>query len=511
MCRSTIRAVPATPGPSAEREAQDHLRGSTLLLAGRLLSLAVGFVTQVVVVRYLSATGFGAFAYALSWVALGQLLCGLGLQRSLGLFLAGYDRDGDDARILGLLRLLLLTIGVSGALLLLVVLGGQALTGGQLLEDRLASSLLVILILLAPLQAGDDLLSGLLAFLGSTRSIFVRQHVVEPALKLTIVLLLVASGSGVRTLAVGYVVGGVLGLTLYGRALVVALDRRGIRERMRGVRPIVPWRQVLAYTLPLLSTDLVAVCLTNVDAVLLGHYRDATAVGALRVVQPLAALNLVVFSSFTLLYVPAAARLHAAGDLAGLRDLYWRTTTWIALLTFPVLAVTTSLSGPVTELLFGQRYADSGPYLALLALGSYASAAVGFNGLTIRVFGYLRFTLVVNVVAVVANLALGLLLIPRYGALGAAEATALSLLLHNALKQVGLGRSLGGALPPARRRLPFLALLAAGSLLALERLVFGTAVVPALVAVVVSVAGVLLVGLRTMDVGGTFPMLARRP
>ena len=482
-------------------EATAHLRGSALLLTGRVLSLGFGFVTQVVIVRSLSASAFGAFAYAMSWVALGQLFCGLGLQRSLGLFLGRYDHDGDDARVLGLLRLVSLTIVASAGVLVVTVLAGQALTGGHLLDDRLASSLLAILVVLAPLQGGDDLVSGLLAYLGKARAIFVRQYLLEPGFKLVVVAVLVLTGSHVRTLALGYVLASSVGLLLYGQALRSALDERGLRERMRGLRPIVPWGQVFSYTLPLLTTDLVAVCFTSVDGVLLGHYRDGSAVGALRVIAPLAALNLLVFTSFTLLYAPAASRLHARGDLDAVADLYWRTTTWIAVLTFPVLAVTTVLAEPLTTLLFGQRYATSSTYLVLLSVGSYVSAAIGFNGLTTRVFGLLRFTLVVNALAVVVNLGLGLVLIPRYGALGAALAVGLSLTVHNLLKQVGLRRCLGRAFPPRRFGVPFLAIAGGACVLGASHLVWGNAVLPSLLAATVSSVVVGAAGLRTLDIG----------
>jgi hypothetical protein len=42
----------------------EHLRGSSLMLAGRVAALGVAFVTQVIVVRHLSKGDYGAFAYA---------------------------------------------------------------------------------------------------------------------------------------------------------------------------------------------------------------------------------------------------------------------------------------------------------------------------------------------------------------------------------------------------------------------------------------------------------------
>ena len=61
-----------------------------------------------------------------------------------------------------------------------------------------------------------------------------------------------------------------------------------------------------------------------------------------------------------------------------------------------------------------------------------------YNGLTLKVLGKVRYVVIINFVAVSMNVVLNFLLIPRYGALGAAIATAASMILHNILKQAGL-------------------------------------------------------------------------
>ena len=41
----------------------------------------------------------------------------------------------------------------------------------------------------------------------------------------------------------------------------------------------------------------------------------------------------------------------------------------------------------LTVQLYGRRYADSAVYMALLSFGYYFNTALGFNGLTLRIFG----------------------------------------------------------------------------------------------------------------------------
>src|SRR5437762_3048681 len=94
--------VPTSPtaGSAATRQ---QIRGSSLLLTGRLLSLAVNFATQVLIVRYLSKTDFGAFAYGLSIVSLGESVALLGLDKAIPRFLPIYQEQGAFGKMFGTL------------------------------------------------------------------------------------------------------------------------------------------------------------------------------------------------------------------------------------------------------------------------------------------------------------------------------------------------------------------------------------------------------------------------
>lgn len=427
----------ATDPPASGDLTKRQLRGSSLLFSGRLISLGVNFVTQVLIARYLSEADFGAFALALSLAATGATIVTFGLDRGISRFLAIYDERGDQERMLGTLAMVAGTVLALGFALIALVIGLQGVLLGTVVNDRQALTLLLILIPLAPIDAADNLLGGALAVFANARSIFVRKYVVGPLLRLLTVVLLVAGQYGVGFLAFGYVLSGAIGVLLYASVLWRVMGQRGL-TRIRAIRLRVPARDVLSFTIPLLSTDLLFIAMNTTDALFLGLFHGTEEVAALRVIQPLVGLNLLVFSSFTILYTPVASRLFARNDRSGVADLYWRTAIWMAVFSFPIFAVTTSLAEPITVTLYGERYADSALYLALLSFGAYTNAALGFNGLTLRVFGFVRYTIVINLIAAAVNVTLNLLLIPQYGALGAAISTMSTTILHNILKQLGL-------------------------------------------------------------------------
>ena len=72
-----------------------NIRGSSLLLAGRFISLGLNLLVQVLTVRYLTQGDYGAFSYALAATAMGSTLSMLGLEHATARFVAIYQERGD--------------------------------------------------------------------------------------------------------------------------------------------------------------------------------------------------------------------------------------------------------------------------------------------------------------------------------------------------------------------------------------------------------------------------------
>jgi len=215
--------------------------------------------------------------------------------------------------------------------------------------------------------------------------------------------------------------------------------------------------------------------------------------------------------SFQTLFTPVAARMFARKNYDGINDLYWQTAIWMSVISFPIFALTFALAQPLTILLYTEKYASSAPILAWLSLGYYFTTALGFNGLTIRVFGKMRYIVIINILAGVVNLAINLLLIPRYGALGAAIGTCGTMIVHNILKQLGL-RSCEGMKVFEWRYLKLYAVVAisAVSLLFIQSITSAQYYVGFVLVVLVSLF-VVVINRKSLNVQEMFPELLRFP
>jgi O-antigen/teichoic acid export membrane protein len=512
MSSAPAVALPAAGGQQRVTAAtKKHLRGSSLLFGGRLISLGVNFATQILIVRYLSKSDFGVFAYGLTVASMGHSFAVLGLDKAVSRFLPIYDEHGERGKMLGALILALGSVLGIGLAIVAFVAGFNGLLGGSVAESDAGVTVLLIMVLLAPLQALDDVLLGTFAVFSRPRAIFFRKYVLAPLLRLAAILVELVGHGDMTWLAIGYVAGGVIGVAAYTAMLTSTLRKDGLFSGIRLGSIRFPAREIYGFALPLILVDLLHVVTNTSNIIMLGHFGTATEVADYRAVLPAAHLNLIMVQSFGVLFTPLAARLFARQDREGIQELYWRTATWIAILSFPVFAATFAASQTVTVLMFGEKYADSASIMALLSLGYYFGAALGFSGLTLRVFGLVRYSVIVSLYAAIFSVAISLALIPWLGALGAGIATCATFFVHAILKQVGLRRGTG--IKPLDRsyvRVYVVIVAVSLGLVALVSILHPGPIVT-LGAVAMASVGVLMLTRETLRVGDMFPELLRVP
>lgn len=488
-----------------------QIRGSSLLLAGRFIATGLNFVSQVLIVRQLSQTDFGAWAYALSIVAFFHGISTLGLRRGITRFVPIYHERDEYDKLFGSIALTILTIAVTTV----VIIGGMYLDPEMLtslINDKEGPmNVVLILIFLVPMEATDDLLVALFASFASPKAIFFRKHILGPALKVVVVALLIAFDSDVLFLAYGWLAVNAAGILLYVGMLIKMMRDRDLFQHFSFKNLDLPIKEIFAFTIPLMTSDLVNIVMHSMDTLMLGYFQDVTEVAKYRVILPAAQFNKIVMMSFALLYTPLGARLFAKKDYNSINDLYWKTAVWMSILSFPVFAVTFSLAKPVTLFLYGARYESSWLLLAITSFGYYFNVVLGFNGLTLKVLGHLRYVVIINLAAAIINAALVFFLIPRYGALGAAVGTMLAMVIHNILKQVGLKRAAGMHLFEWQY-LSFYIIITAGSVgLLIVQYVLDVNIYISVAAAAIVSAAILLICRDKLNVQETFPELLKLP
>ena len=127
---------------------------------------------------------------------------------------------------------------------------------------------------------------------------------------------------------------------------------------------------------------------------------------------------------------PRFTEMFARGDRSAANGVYQATTAWLVLLTWPLylLAVT---FGPEVVTVFGHSYRAGAAVMVILGLTMLLATGCGQVDMVLVTTGRSSWSLVNGLLAVVVNVGLDVLLIPRYGIIGAAVGWSAAIVLTN--------------------------------------------------------------------------------
>jgi O-antigen/teichoic acid export membrane protein len=402
---------------------QEILRGASSALAMKLLAAALGFAFNLLLSRTLGANGAGIFFLALMVATIAAVLARLGLDNALLRHLAASVAEvrWDDARAY-------LSLALCAAGLVSLV----ATTAVLLLAPVLAARLFSDAALLTPLQmmALAILPLALIQLLGQAlralKRIAASQFVLGVCVPLLTLALLVplARSHGIA----GAVLAQVLAcfLTL---ALGIGLWRH---YALRGPRSA--WRSVAATlrtsSQPLFLAAMLQLIMAWAATFFLGLHANSEAVGVYNVALRAAVLIGFVLMAVNSISAPKFAALHQRRDHAGLIAAAHAAATLAALAAAPIALVMLLAPGFVMSL-FGPEFSAGSTALVILALGQYLNVATGSVGNLLMMCGLEKAMRNTTMLAVVVSLTLCVLLIPAWGATGAAIATAAGMVAQN--------------------------------------------------------------------------------
>lgn len=380
------------------------------LFSDRLVRMGVGLVVGVWIARYLGPEGYGLLSFAGSYVMLFSALALFGLEALVVRELV--NDAANRAAILGTTFLIRLASGALAYLLavvtILVLRPGDSLA--LLLVILLGSSLLF--------QASEVIDLWFQSRVASRYTVMVRvvAFLLSSAAKLACVL----AGASLTAIAIATAVEALL----VACGLVFVYLRKAERLsswRWDGVR----FRSLVRSAIPMVLSGVVLMIYLRIDQVMLGALASEAEVGFYAAAVRISEVWYFVPAAIVSSLFPRIVELRAT-DQTQFEQQLQRLYNLLAFLGYAVALPVTLLAPWLVQLLFGSAYQPSAPLLAVLIwAGLFANLTVARNAHFIAL-DWGRAQLWTASAGAIANILLNLLLIPHYGAMGAAVATCLS-------------------------------------------------------------------------------------
>jgi O-antigen/teichoic acid export membrane protein len=248
----------------------------------------------------------------------------------------------------------------------------------------------------------------------------------------TIAFATASSGGIVGVLALGHGLLAVLAVQVGVNALATvaffALSQRLLPEiRLRPGFDRATFRMLARFSMLKFANNVSTNTVMQIDKVLVGALLSLGAVAYYFVPLTLAQRLTTAVSAVAVAFLPAASALHGRADRERLVELYLRATKVVALLGLPLASLLVVFAHPILQFWIDTKFADKGALtLQVLAIGYGINIFSTIPAITSDSLGRPGVTASFSVASACLNVCLSLLLIPRFGILGAALAIAIN-------------------------------------------------------------------------------------
>lgn len=423
-------------------------KGAGLSLIGRFISVVFGMFFR----RYMNIffgeimTGLFYLCYSIVNFLSPFAQCGIpgGVGRFVGIARQREDWPAARGALLGGLQIAAVSTGI--VVLLLVFFTPEVVAvftrvGGRNVaySDEMARVLRVYAVFLFP----TVLLAVVLAAHQALRTMwttFALEYVYIPAMWLVAAVVIgYTYGSycshGIAILVSSFIV-------IVTLALICALwSLRWMFPQLLSIPARYARRQMLSFSLPLMLQSAVRM-LVNADVLMVGYFLGFENVMVYSFAIAMAKQSGVVRDAFGSLFSPLVAGIHDTGDMTQLGHLYHTTIRWCIMCAVPLICLQFIMPDVILHILNVVNAPEAYKVIRVVLVAQLFSIMIGSSGQVLIMTGHPRLSLYNNVIAVILNVVLNLLFIPRFGIFGAGFATAIAVLVKNILDIACIGRLL---------------------------------------------------------------------
>jgi O-antigen/teichoic acid export membrane protein len=398
--------------------------GAMVSLVGKGVGRGIDFAKQVALARLLSVEAYGLFAIIWNLLKIIGIFAPLGLQNGVIKFASEHHQtDGGKfkdivSRSIGLC--LVISVGFSTFLWVIAPwLGSNVYT-----EPGFVSTFRIFVLVLPPLV-------GLRVVSSATRISQRMQYAIyaEELFQSISALLLF-----VLFFMWGWKLMGAVWATVISFFLAFALS---IFYLYRLFPFFVHTRRIsattnislLSYSLPTAFSGMFSVVVTRLDRLFLGYYQTAADVGIYQAASQLSIVFAIVLDGFNAIFSPIIADLYHKNQFTKLQEIFCISTKWGIYVNVPILLVVFFVPHSLMEGVFGTPYLLGVTSLLILTIGQVVNISVGGVGRLLIMTGNQNTWLNTTAIAMILSIVLNVLLIPKWGIMGAAIATSVSVSL----------------------------------------------------------------------------------
>lgn len=428
MILKDISSRKGDEAPIMQSEISGAAGGAAVVGLGNVLGSILKFGCNYLLQVGFGATLYGLYSICLSIVILVSSLCNLGLSDTTVRYTAIYWSKGQKSALNGLLVFCTSIASITGLLGAICILIFSPLLASIKQEPEL-TPLMQLMAPMVPLLCLQAVWFSGLQGLKWFKWRVISERILAPTVLLLLALLFFFLYPNIFNIACATIIS-----TLTGTGFGAYFLYRAIAPNVRKYAKKYETREWMSFATFNFLTSVTEVILESIDTLLL----VLLAVTDLQIGQYSAAIKISDFIAMPLfslntMFAPTIAELYSRGERQKLGTMYKVVNKWIITLSLPLFFIASLFCKSLLQL-SGASFVGAWPLLVVSAIGSMINAATGSVGYMLLMTGHQKISFLNSILSVIFNTVLGVLLIPKFGAMGTALGTTITLVLMNIVR-----------------------------------------------------------------------------
>lgn len=401
-------------------------KSTSFIFAGTLVSLLIGFLIRILLVKITTQKEYGVYALSFTIVTMITTISMLGLQEGVTRHLAHFKSKNNEEVVQNTV-FSSIVIALASSIPLAVALFFLSETiSTKIYSFSEMTSVLKIMAVTIPLMVLMNVIVSIYRAMSITKiKVFLYDTFKPLSYMLFLGFAAILSLSFINIIYL-YSLSIVLTFILIWQYFIM---KPPVLVHWKNMRLNQNTRNLLFYSIPLLAVSILFTIMAWTDTLMLGYFKTAQNVASYNAAYPIAYLLSIVINSIGYIYVPVVAELYSHNKTDELRVVNASATKWCFMATFPIFMLMVLFPERILSFLYDIRYTDASFVLQILAFGIVLNSYFGLNYYTLLSTGRSSFLLRCSLISAFLNVSLNFLLIPSYGMVGAAIASTSSFLL----------------------------------------------------------------------------------
>jgi O-antigen/teichoic acid export membrane protein len=424
-----------------DKNFSELIKGSFSALSLKFLSMVIGYITMLYITNNYGAKQYGLYSLALTLLSISIIIPRFGLDTSLVKMIGELKINSTKDQVLKVfIKSLKISIVLGILLSLIYFFFSESLAINFFNKPSFKKEISLIGLIIVPASLIFLIASYFQAFKNIVNYILINSTLINVVFLALLLLLHLFN----KQLSLFKIYSISIWLTFFIGIILLFLNIKSLRINYKNKTTTskYSYKKIINTSFPMMLSSSFALLINWLDVIMLGIFTIEKSVGIYAASQRLAAISGIALFAINAISTPKFVEFYTKNDIKGLENIVIKSTKLIFFTTTPILLI--FLIFPKTILSFNGPEFTSG-YLALIfiCLGKFVNSISGSVGYILQMTNNQKTFQNVLMIAIILNVILNLILIPKFDFNGAAFASFVTISFLNIALVIIIKRKLG--------------------------------------------------------------------